>query len=136
VEAEGASGANSGRTGGGSVSLQNISGSISLKTGGGSISVELKPDGTGDSNISTGGGDIRLYIPESAKASVEATLNLRWGWGNAKKRYKISSDFKADKFEQDEDEGSSFGVYTLNGGGDKIELETTNGNIEIRKLKK
>jgi DUF4097 and DUF4098 domain-containing protein YvlB len=136
VEVEGASGANNVRTGGGSVSLKNITGSISLKTGGGSITVELKPNGTGNSNISTGGGDIRLYIPETAKAVVEATLNLRWGWGNARKRYRISSDFKADKFQQDEDEGSSFAVYTLNGGGDKIELETTNGNIEILKLKK
>ncbi len=136
VEVLGASGASNVRTGGGAVSLENITGSIALKTGGGNVSVELKPNGTGNSSVYSGGGDIRLYIPENAKARVEATLKLRSGWGNERKRYKITSDFKSDKFDQDEDEGTSFAAYTVNGGGDKIELETTNGNIEIRKLKK
>ncbi len=136
VNVDGASGENKVRTGGGSVALKNITGSLSLKTGGGSISVELIPNGTGNSSIATGGGDLRLYIPENAKASVEATLNVSWGWGSSRKHYRILSDFKPEKFQQEEEDGSSFGSYTLNGGGDKIELETTNGNIEIRKLKK
>ncbi len=136
VEVSGASGSNQVRTGGGGVSLENITGSIALKTGGGDVTLELSPNGTGNSSVFSGGGDIRLYIPETSKATVEATLRIRSGWGRPSRRYRIESDFKADKLEQDEDEGSSYGVYTLNGGGDKIELETTNGTIQIRKLKK
>lgn len=136
VNVNGASGDISVRTGGGSVSMEDITGTIALKTGGGDISVELTPSGKGGSTIYSGGGDIRFYIPDNAKANIEATLNIKHGWGNSWKRYKITSDFKSDKFQKDEDEESMFGSYVLNGGGDKIELETTNGNIEIRKLKK
>ncbi len=136
VEALGASGANTVRTGGGSVTLENFVGSVNLRTGGGEVSVELIPNGTGNSNIFTGGGDVKLFLPENAKAVVEATLKIGHSWGRLRERYRIASDFKADKLEKDDEDGSSYGVYTLNGGGDKIEVETTNGNIDIRKLKK
>jgi DUF4097 and DUF4098 domain-containing protein YvlB len=136
VEVKGASGDMMVRTGGGSVTMEDVSGTLALKTGGGDVSVELTPSGKGGSTIYSGGGDIRFYIPENAKASIEATLNLKQGWGRSWKRYKITSDFKADKSEKNEDEETVFSSYTLNGGGDRIELETTNGNIDIRKLKK
>jgi DUF4097 and DUF4098 domain-containing protein YvlB len=136
VEVKGASGDMTVRTGGGSVTMEDVSGTLALKTGGGDISVELTPMGKGGSTIYSGGGDIQFYIPENAKASIEATLNLKQGWGRSWKRYKITSDFKAEKSEKNEDEETVFSSYTLNGGGDRIELETTNGNIDIRKLKK
>lgn len=136
VQVHGASGDISVRTGGGSVTMEDIVGTIALKTGGGDISVELTPDGKGGSTIYSGGGDIRFSIPADAKANIEATLNLRHGWGDRWKKYKITSDFKAGKYENDEDADAKFASYALNGGGDKIELETTNGNIEIRKLTK
>lgn len=124
------------RTGGGSVSMEDITGTLALKTGGGDITVELTPSGNGGSTIYSGGGNIRFSIPENAKANISATLNLRHGWGDRWKRYKISSDFKADKYEKDEDEETITAAYTLNGGGSKIEIETTDGNIDIRKLTK
>ncbi len=136
VEVQGASGDIRVSTGGGSVRMEEIVGTLSVKTGGGDVSVELTPDGKGGSKIYSGGGDIRFYIPETAKANIEATLNLSHSWGNMWKKYKITSDFKANKHEDDEEDESKFASYTLNGGGDKIELETTNGNIEIRKLSK
>lgn len=136
VGVKGASGAIGVRTGGGKVSMEDITGTIAVKTGGGDVSVELIPSGKGNSTIVSGGGDIRLYVPENSKASIEATLRLQHGSASEWKRYKIKSDFKSDKYEEDKDEESVFATYTLNGGGDKIELETTNGNIDIRKLKK
>jgi DUF4097 and DUF4098 domain-containing protein YvlB len=136
VEVNGASGDMTVRTGGGSVTMEDVTGTLALKTGGGDITVELTPSGKGGSKIYSGGGNIRFSVPENAKATIEATLNIKHGWGNSWKRYKISSDFKADKLEKDEDEESMFGSYSLNGGGERIELETTNGNIDIRKLKK
>jgi hypothetical protein len=136
VEVKGASGDMSVRTGGGSVTMEDVTGTLTLKTGGGDVSVELTPSGKGGSKVYSGGGDIRFYVPENAKATIEATLNIKHGWGNSWKRYKITSEFKADKFEKNEDDESMFGSYILNGGGNRIELETTNGNIDIRKLKK
>jgi DUF4097 and DUF4098 domain-containing protein YvlB len=136
VEVKGASGDITVRTGGGSVTMENITGTLALKTGGGDISVELTPSGNAGSKIYSGGGDIRFSVPENAKVNIEATLNLKHGWGSSWKRYKITSDFKSDKYENNEDEESIVAAYTLNGGGSKIELETTNGNIDIRKLTK
>ena len=136
VDVKGASGDISVRTGGGSVTMENITGTLALKTGGGDISVELTPSGNGGSKIYSGGGDIRFSVPENSKVNIEATLNLKHGWGSSWKRYKITSDFKADKYDKDEDEESIVAAYTLNGGGNRIVLETTNGNIDIRKLTK
>lgn len=136
VEVNGASGDISVRTGGGSVTMENITGTLALKTGGGDVRVELTPAGTGGSKIYSGGGDIRFSIPEQAKANIQATLNLHRGWGDRGKRYKITSDFKSDKYEKDEDGETVFASYTLNGGGSTIELETSDGNIEIRKMSK
>ena len=136
VDVTGASGDITVRTGGGSVSMADITGTLAVKTGGGSVSVELTPSGTGGSKIYSGGGDIRLSVPQDAKTTIDATLNLKHGWGNRWKRYQITSDFKADKYEKDEDEETIVASYTLNGGGSRIELETTNGNIDIRKLTK
>ncbi|HEY6951529.1 MAG TPA: hypothetical protein VI758_03925 [Bacteroidota bacterium] len=136
VEVKGASGDLTVRTGGGSVSMEDCSGTLALKTGGGDVSVELTPSGKGGSTVYSGGGDVKFWIPEDAKASIQATLKIKHEWGNPWKRYKINSDFKSDKYEKDEDGELITAAYTLNGGGDKIELETTNGSIDIRKMKK
>ena len=136
VEVLGASGVNTVKTGGGNVDMEGISGSIGLKTGGGNVKVELTPTGKGPSTIYSGGGDIQFLIPENAKVTIEATLKIKYSGGGRSKKYKVDSDFKADKFERDSEDGSTFAVYKLNGGGEKIELETTNGDITIRKLKK
>jgi DUF4097 and DUF4098 domain-containing protein YvlB len=136
VEVLGASGVNTVKTGGGNVDMEGISGSIGLKTGGGNVKVELTPTGKGPSTIYSGGGDIQFLIPENAKVTIEATLKIKYSGGGRSKKFKVDSDFKADKFERDSEDGSTFAVYKLNGGGEKIELETTNGDITIRKLKK
>jgi len=56
-------------------------------------------------------------------------------WGSRKTKYEVRSDFKADKYETDEDEEEIRATYNLNGGGEKIYLTTVNSFIEIRKLR-
>jgi len=51
-------------------------------------------------------------------------------------RYKIRSDLEAERYEEDVEEGEISASYVLNGGGARIWLETSDGNIEIRELKK
>jgi hypothetical protein len=122
------------KTGGGSIEMEDITGVVNISTGGGSISCELTPGEKGNSTITTGGGEIQLTLPENAKAIVEATINLRTNWGNRHRKYTIRSDFKADKYEGDEESDEIHSVYTLNGGGPTITLETSNSDIEILKM--
>jgi len=121
------------KTGGGSIDMEDITGLVNASTGGGSIKCELTPGTSGNSSIRTGGGEIELSLPESAKVTVEATINLGHGWGRNHKKYSIRSDFKAEKYEQEKG-GDIYAVYKLNGGGPTITLETSESDIEILKM--
>jgi hypothetical protein len=134
IELNGASGKVSARTSGGDLRLQGITGSIDAKTSGGGVEAELIPSGKGGSRLSSAGGDVRLYIDEKSKATIEATIRLD-GWGWKKSRYVVKSDFPKETYETDEDGGEIRAVYKLNGGGELIELSTSNSNIEIHKLR-
>ncbi len=120
-------------TGGGSIDMEEITGLVNASTGGGSIKCELTPGTSGNSSIRTGGGEIELSLPENAKVTVEATINLGHGWGRSHKKYSIRSDFKAEKYEQEKG-GDIYAVYKLNGGGPTITLETSESDIEILKM--
>jgi DUF4097 and DUF4098 domain-containing protein YvlB len=134
IELKGASGKVSARTSGGDLKLQNITGSIEAKTSGGEVEAELIPSGKGGSRLSSSGGDVRLYIAENSKATIEATIRLdSWGW--KKNRYVVKSEFPKESYETDEEAGEIRAVYKLNGGGELVELSTSNSNIEIHKLR-
>ncbi|HLA69831.1 MAG TPA: hypothetical protein VJN65_09015, partial [Bacteroidota bacterium] len=96
---------------------------------------ELIPSGKGGSELVTAGGNIRLAVPENAKVTIEALIRIEGRWGSRKSKYEVRSDFKADKYEKDDDEEEIRATYNLNGGGEKIYLTTVNSNIEIRKLR-
>jgi hypothetical protein len=134
IELKGASGNVSAKTSGGDVKLQNITGSINAKTSGGEVEAELIPSGKGGSKLSSSGGDVRLYIDENSKATIEATIRLD-GWGSRKSRYVVKSEFPKESYETDEEADEIRAVYKLNGGGELIELSTSNSNIEIHKLR-
>ncbi|NUN68453.1 MAG: DUF4097 family beta strand repeat protein [Bacteroidetes bacterium] len=133
----GASGTVEARTSGGDIDLKNITGSIEASTAGGDITAELNPSGKGESQLKTAGGDIRLWLPASAKASVEATIRIRdnGGWGGSSKRskYEVRSDFPSLSYDKDGDRDEIRARYQLNGGGEVITLEATNGYIDIKK---
>lgn len=135
LELLGASGTVEAKTAGGDIDLRNITGSIEASTAGGNIVAELNPSGKGDSHLKTAGGDVKLTIPENAKATIEASIRLRESWGvfSKKSRYDIRSDFKAETYERDEDREEIRGRYVINGGGEVISLETVNGYIDIKK---
>lgn len=134
IELKGATGKVRARTSGGDVKLQNISGSIDAKTAGGEVEAELIPSGKGGSRLASAGGDVRLYIAEKSKATIEATIMFE-GWGSRRSRYVVKSEFPKDSYETDEESGEIRAVYKLNGGGELIELSTSNSNIEIHKLR-
>ncbi|HAP35364.1 MAG TPA: hypothetical protein DCQ28_05265 [Bacteroidetes bacterium] len=132
---KGAFGTVEAKTAGGDIDLKNITGSIEASTAGGNVTAELIPSGKGSSKLKTAGGDVRLSLPENAKATIEATIRLRDNWGSSsrKSKYEIRSDFKAESYEKDDDREEIRGRYIINGGGETIILETVNGYIDIKK---
>jgi DUF4097 and DUF4098 domain-containing protein YvlB len=132
IQLRGGNGTIKAKTAGGDVSLENISGSVEASTAGGDVEAELRPSGSGRSRLSSSGGDITLYIPDSAKATIDALIDVRGHWKSMSSEYEIVSDFKARTFEKDEDAKEIHGIYVLNGGGEEISLETVNGNIYVR----
>lgn len=132
---QGASGTVEAGTAGGDIELTGISGSIKAKTAGGDIKAELIPSGRGGSELTTAGGNIRLAVPENAKATIEALIRIEGRWGSRKSRYSVKSDFNHESYEQDDDAEEIRATYKLNGGGEQIYLSTVNSNIEIRKLR-
>ncbi len=135
LELRGASGTVEAKTAGGDIEMKNVTGSIEASTAGGNITAELQPGGKGESRLKTAGGDVRLTIPEQSKATIEATIRLHETWGlfSGKKKYDIRSDFKAETYERNEDREEIRGRYVVNGGGERITIETVNGFIDIKK---
>jgi hypothetical protein len=127
-------------TGGGDVTLKNLSGNIRVTSGAGNIVTEFVSVGTKKSKLVTGYGDITVYIPENAKVTIYA--KVKWSEGNVwtldKKEISemIKSDFKSsdEQLQFNQKRGEYDAVYNINGGGTEIELETSIGYIEIKKL--
>jgi DUF4097 and DUF4098 domain-containing protein YvlB len=130
IEIRSASGSVAAKTAGGDIKLSDITGSVEAKTAGGDVRAELNPTGRGSSQLKTAGGEIVLEIPSTAKATIEALIELDERWAKRDK-YEVRSDFKADSYEKEDDYIRA--KYTLNGGGETIYLETVNSNITIRK---
>lgn len=136
IEARGATGRVTAKTAGGNVDLSSVKGYVDVSTAGGDITVELDPTNASGSDMETAGGDIVLILPADADATIEALINLRdrgrdRDWDRGVDEYDIRSDFKAEKHDRDRREVRA--RYVINGGGKLIRMETTNGNIEIRK---
>lgn len=138
IELLGASGKVKANTAGGDIRLEDITGSIEAATAGGDVSAELKPTGTGRSRLSSAGGEITLYIPENAKATIEAIIEIEGRWRSRSREYEVKSDFKEDTYDKSgrEDDREVHAVYKLNGGGEDITLKTVNSNIYIKKLRR
>ncbi len=132
VSVSGSKGKTNASTGGGNLSLKGIYGGVKCLTGSGDVYVELNPDTDSDSKIKSGSGNVTLYLPGSAKTTVVAKVR-GWDSWDGEKSSPIVSDFS----ETTEDKSSHTvkATYVLNGGGGTIEIETTTGEIHIKKQK-
>ncbi|MGE5365129.1 MAG: DUF4097 family beta strand repeat-containing protein [Bacteroidota bacterium] len=135
LRCDGANGRIIANSAGGDIELKNITGSVDAQTNSGDISIELFPSGKSESRISTMMGDVNLYLPENAKATVNAVIRIRGAWMD-NDEHSIHSDFKSQSYGTDPDEKNIKGVYVLNGGGDKISIKTINSDIYIKNMNK
>ena len=129
----GGSGMIRGKTAGGDINMQDLTGSVEASTAGGDVTAQLRPSGKGRSRLSSSGGDVVLYVPANAKANIDALIDIHGRWEEGE--YQIVSDFKSQTYDADASVKEIHGTYVLNGGGEQIFLETTNGNIYIRTLR-
>lgn len=135
INLDGATGKVEASTGAGNINLKNIKGSIEANTGAGNITAELFPDGKNKSELNSGVGNITLFVPESANATIVATVSSM-GWGMPDKEDDhITSDFTQSKLDKNKEERELEATYVLNGGGSRIEVNVAMGEIIIKKLK-
>lgn len=115
------------QTSGGDISVKKIIGGVDLHTNAGSIYAEINPDGSIESEIKSGFGEIELIIPKNSNAKIIAKIRI-----NTKQAgHKIKSSFKADSYK----EGSSSvqASYKIGSGKSLISVNTNNSDIIIHK---
>ena len=120
-------------TSGGNIHIMQAKGAIDAKTSGGSIEAQMiETDNSKDThvNLHSSGGHITVYLPETIEATVSAKLKISY---YATRDYQIYSDFPL-SIKDDDDRITAKG--DINGGGDRIQLSTTDGDIYIKKLER
>lgn len=121
-------------TSGGSIKIMQAKGAIDAETSGGSIEAEMiETNNSKDTHVKlhSSGGRLTVYLPETIEATVLANLKISW---HAIRDYQIYSDFPLTIKGEESSRITAKG--DINGGGDKILLSTTNGDIYIKKLEK
>ena len=115
-------------TSGGSITIRDSRGPIRADTSGGRVDAELAfYDGNRDATIQleSSGGDITVRIPSTHAASIVADVELS---RRGRDDYGIYTDFP---LVIQENNGHILGRGDINGGGDRIYLETNNSDIHI-----
>lgn len=141
VEVSGITGETDISTSGGNLDLDGINGPVTGKTSGGNVRARVDKGGklAGPISLSTSGGEIELRLPSDVQASVSARITIQEGMFGRSSDYTISSDFKSINVTEGKDSrgrnraGEVRASGDINGGGPLIELETTNGDINIEK---
>ncbi len=122
-------------TSGGDLKIKEVAGKLRGSASGGEIVASVVGEGMlkAPISLSTSAGDIRLRLPSSVRASVQAEIRMQ----NPRAEYRIRSDFPLAI-----DDGTDRPKYgyrwitaegDINGGGPLIELRTSEGNIYIQK---
>lgn len=131
----------SAKTSGGDIDLDDIQGFIEAKTSGGDVEARMTLTNFSKDHhvdMKSSGGNITLSIPEKLPATITAIITIS---GTSWRDYDIYSDFpltstkEADKDKSGRKEEVIRSEGKINGGGDLILLETTNGNITLKKLR-
>ena len=115
------------QSGMGTIQLQAVYGGLRAATGSGSIVAELLPGKPlQDSFLSTGMGDITVYLPSNLAVTVQA-INSSPG------ARRIISDFAELRPQIEQARSQAQGM--INGGGPMLRLTATAGTIYIRRQK-
>ena len=109
------------KTSGGGITSEQIEGNLEAFTSGGSISASLASQPSGDCHLETSGGNITVRLSDNTALDIKASTN-----GG-----RVNSDLPVTVV--GEKKHSSL-RGKLNGGGKSLVLQTSGGNINLRKL--
>ena len=122
---------------GGSICLTRVSGAVQAATAGGTIQAWISPDGNssggrvslaGASQLSSGAGDITVFLPRNLAATIDAMVE-NGGPG------RIDADpalFLNVQTPGSRGAGAARATGALNGGGEVLKLRTTVGKIRLQ----
>lgn len=106
-------------TSGGTITIEGFTGpGVHAGTSGGSVSVNFASAPTEDSELKTSGGNVTVELPENAALQLEG----RTFGGSAQSDFPVKINVE---------DGTLSGA--INGGGPVLRLETSAGNVEVRK---
>ena len=122
----------------GSICLTRVAGTVRAATAGGSIRAWINPDSpatgggvvhlAGVSQLTSGNGDIVVFLPRNLAADIEATVEA------GGERHIEADPALAMMISGNRGTGSARGMIALNGGGAPLKLRTTSGTIHLRFL--
>lgn len=132
IHLDGARGRVEAQTAGGSIDLLRVMSAVRAETAAGHILAQIDADrqSFGPSSLQSTVGDVRVYIPDDLPLTIKALIDTAAG-------HTISSDFPLTVSRDAQDDfglGPMDGRTALGGGGAPLNLHTTLGNIEIRRL--
>ena len=121
-------------TSGGGIRLSRLPKGVYAETEAGGIEAEFvaKRGDFTDSKLITNSGDIVVYLPSDLGVTVRATIEVSNG-------HRVISDFDEVKITNDNDGYGPRTVYgngAINGGGPVLKLNTSNGNIYLRRTRR
>jgi hypothetical protein len=113
------------QSGGGTIRLDSVSGTLRAATERGNIVVGIRDHSLEDSFLSTGAGDILVFLPSNMGVTVEAEIF------GSRVREGIVSHYPG--LESLVGRSSVSAQGSINGGGAKLRLRAAGGRIEIRR---
>ena len=137
IEIEDARGSVKVNSSGGDIRIAGTSGGVTAQTSGGDIEAGLTATGSAleeDWLLQSSGGELNIRIPEDLSATIEAEIHLERSWFGRDQDYRIDSDFDLDEQDYERENRRTIrATGDINGGGNLIRLETSGGDIQIRK---
>lgn len=123
-------------TSGGDIEVRDLRAAAELRSSGGDISIFMTLQDfrlPHSLTVETTGGEIRVTLPAKLPATIEAEIRLQ-RFADPDERNDIYSDFPLTKLPPDETGNRILrSKGEINGGGDRIYLKTTGGDITITK---
>jgi DUF4097 and DUF4098 domain-containing protein YvlB len=124
-------------TGGGSINIELDNGEVKAHTGAGKIEVKVLNETaqSGDIELSTGLGDVWLYLPKNYSMTLAVEIAYT---GDTDGAYNVDSDFPFSLAPTDKQTFSgtprkySHGTAIIADGQHSVKIKTTNGNVYIR----
>ena len=122
----------------GSICLTRVAGALQAATSGGTITAWINPDPppgggnvrlAGASQLSSGNGDIIIFLPRNLAANIEAVVV-----NGGEHRIEADPALHLTMQASANASGSIHAVAVLNGGGAPLKLKTTSGKIRLKFL--